>query len=174
VLVRFVQQGAVRLVERPTQENGFAFSKLQPYTSWEDVRDSARRYWEIYRRAVDVQTIDRVGVRFINQFRLRHDQKLADYLTVLPQLPETVTPDEVADTLSRLTIRDDKMGISARVFYVCRSDEAGLTVIIDTDAAKFGTFEPVDIWASLEQLREVKNRTFFGSITETAAQEFDQ
>lgn len=155
-------------------ENGFAFSKLQPYTSWEDVRESARRYWEIYRRVVDVETIDRVGVRFINQFRLRHDQKLADYLTVLPKIPETVAPEEVADTLARLTIRDDKMGISARVFYMCRPDETGVTVIIDTDAAKFGTFDAEDIWASLEQLREVKNRIFFGSITETAAQEFDQ
>jgi uncharacterized protein (TIGR04255 family) len=27
-------------------DGGFAFSKLQPYTSWENVRESARRYWE--------------------------------------------------------------------------------------------------------------------------------
>ena len=80
----------------------------------------------------------------------------------------------MADRLSRLTIRDDKMGISARVFYVCKPDETGVTVIIDTDAAKLGRFDDEDIWASLEQLREVKNRIFFGSITETAAQEFDQ
>jgi len=155
-------------------ENGFAFSKLHPYTSWEDVRDSARRYWEIYRRVVDIETIDRVGVRFINQFHLRHDQNLSDYLTVVPQVPETVAPEQVADTLSRLTIRDDKMGISAQVFYVCKPDETGVTVIIDTDAATRGRFDAEDIWASLEQLREVKNRIFFGSITETAAQEFDR
>ena len=165
---------------RPTSEavqvseNGFAFSKLQPYTSWEDVRDSARRYWEIYRRVVDVEIIDRVGVRFINQFRLRHDQKLPDYLAVLPQVPETVAPEEVADTLSRLTIHDDKLGITSRVFYVCKTDETGVTVIIDTDSAKLGRFDSEDIWASLEQLRDVKNRIFFGSITENAAQEFDQ
>jgi uncharacterized protein (TIGR04255 family) len=155
-------------------EHGFAFSKLQPYTSWEEVRESARRYWEIYRSVVEVETIDRIGVRFINQFRLRHDQRLADYLTVLPQAPETVAPDEVVDTLSRLTILDDKTGISARVFYVCRPDESGLIVIIDIDAAKLGRFEVEDVWASLEQLRGVKNRIFFGSISETAAQEFDQ
>lgn len=63
--------------------------------------------------------------------------------------PETVAPEEVADTLSRLTISDDKMGISPRVFYVCKPDETGVTVIIDTDAAKLDRFDDEDIWASL-------------------------
>jgi uncharacterized protein (TIGR04255 family) len=128
----------------------------------------------MYSDIVAVEAIERVGVRFINQFSLRHDQKLADYLTVVPQVPLTVAPQEVADTLSRITLQDESEGIKARVFYVCRPDESGLTVIIDTDAAKFGRFDSAQAWASLEQLRMVKNRIFFGSITETAAEEFDQ
>jgi uncharacterized protein (TIGR04255 family) len=155
-------------------EIGFAFSKLQPYTSWDDVLDSARRFWEVYRRVVDITAVERIGVRFINHFHLRHDQHLDDYLTVLPQAPETVVPHEVTDTLSRITIQDSERAISARVFYVWRADETGTTVIIDTDASKLGTFDPDQVWETFQELRELKNRIFFGSITETAAKEFDQ
>lgn len=155
-------------------EIGFAFSKLQPYTSWDDVLDSARRFWEIYRRVVDVEAVERIGVRFINHFHLRHDQPLADYLTVLPQVPETVAPHEITDTLSRITIQDNERAISARVFYVWRADETGTTVIIDTDASKLGAFDPDHVWETFQELRVMKNRIFFGSITETAAKGFDQ
>lgn len=154
-------------------ETEFAFSKLQPYTSWNDVLDSAQRFWEIYRRVVDVDAVERLGVRFINHFHLRHDQRLADYLTILPQMPETVAPHEVTDTLSRITIQDSERAISARVFYVWRADDTGTAVIIDTDAFKLGAFDPDQVWETFQELRDMKNRIFFGSITEAAAKEFE-
>jgi len=155
-------------------EIGFAFSKLQPYSSWDDVLNSARRFWGIYRSVVDVETVARLGVRFINRFHLRHDQPLDDYLTVLPSMPDTVAAHEVKDTLSRITIQDSDRAISGRVFYMWIPDDTGTFVIIDTDVSKFGTFDPDEAWKSFQELRDMKNRIFFGSITETAAKEFDK
>lgn len=157
-------------------EMGFSFSKLRPYTSWEHVRDSARRFWAIYRSVVDVEIVNRIGVRYINQFRLSSDQRVADRLTAPPPVPETDEPLEVTSTLSRLLIQDRKLAISARVFYVCSVDDSGTLVTIDVDAFKPGEFDPEtdQMWQTLEELRRMKNRIFFGSITETAAREFDK
>lgn len=89
-------------------------------------------------------------------------------------MPDTVASREVKDTLSRITIQDNDRAISGRVFYMWIPDDTGTLIIIDTDVSKFGTFEPDEAWKSFQELRDMKNRIFFGSITETAAKEFDQ
>lgn len=157
-------------------ESGFAFSKLRPYTSWEEVRDSARKWWELYRSKMPVESLDRIGVRFINQFRVGTGRALRDYLTVLPPVPETVAEDHVLSTLSRLVIRDSETDVAAQVFYFLKTDEAGRSVFIDIDAYKMREFaaDAPDLWPALEELRRAKNRIFFGSITDAAAKEFDQ
>ncbi len=158
-----------------TSESGFAFSKLRPYTSWEDVLDSARRYWAVYRQVVNVEVVSRIGVRYINQFHVRSDEGLGEYLTSPPQVPETVAGLEVTNTLSRFVLKSDA-AVSARALYSTRADDSGKLVIIDVDASKLGDFDPdtFGMWQTLEELRRMKNRIFFGSITERAAEEFDR
>jgi hypothetical protein len=48
-------------------------------------------------------------------------------------------------------------------------------VILDVDAFVATGFKPTDgtIWSTLEKLRELKNRSFFGTITELAAELYE-
>jgi uncharacterized protein (TIGR04255 family) len=133
-------------------------------------------FWEIYRSIVPVDVVTRLGVRFINVFSIPTGRQLADYLTVKLPLPETVSPHEVTQSLSRLSVHESESGIFAHVYYVSKSIESGTTIVIDTDASMTRDFDAQDseLWQTLEQLRRTKNRIFFGSITESAAKEFDQ
>lgn len=158
-------------------DEGFAFSKLRPYTTWEDVRDSARRFWAEYRKVVEVSCVNRIGVRYINQFRISSGRQIGDYLAVLPSVPETIQAEQISGALLRLTIRDSTSNVSARVITLLNTDELGTLVVIDTDSYLADVeFDPDsdELWERLEELRRMKNRIFFGTITETAAQEFDK
>jgi len=156
-------------------ENGFAFSKLRPYTTWEDVRDSARRFWVTYRSTVEIDTVNRLGVRYINRFPVRRG-RIADYLANPPSVPDTVQPQQVVNALSRLVIHHNESGIIARVISTMDADESDTWITIDTDAFLNKEFhhDSSELWTTLEELRRVKNRIFFGSITEAAAKEFDE
>jgi hypothetical protein len=48
-------------------------------------------------------------------------------------------------------------------------------VILDVDAFIAANFKPMDgtMWSLLEKLRELKNRSFFGTITEMAAELYE-
>jgi uncharacterized protein (TIGR04255 family) len=48
-------------------------------------------------------------------------------------------------------------------------------VILDVDAFAITNLSPKDekVWAILEQLRQIKNRCFFGSLTERAAELYE-
>ena len=47
--------------------NGFSFSRLAPYETWEQLRDEARKLWATYWQIVGPAPIIRVAVRYINQ-----------------------------------------------------------------------------------------------------------
>jgi len=51
--------------------DGFTFSRLEPYETWERLRDEARRLWDIYRGFAKPTRITRVAVRYINQLNFR-------------------------------------------------------------------------------------------------------
>jgi len=48
-------------------------------------------------------------------------------------------------------------------------------VILDVDAFTSTNLDPTDreLWTTLERLRELKNRSFFGTITERAAELYE-
>src|SRR4051812_12505425 len=45
--------------------NGFSISHLVPYDRWESFRDSAKAIWANYVKIGGVQTITKLGVRFV-------------------------------------------------------------------------------------------------------------
>src|SRR5438105_10501945 len=72
------------------RKDGFTFSRLAPYTGWEAFSSEARKLWEHYRLLVPVNTITRLGVRYIN--RLDLPLPLGDFKEYLRTVPE-VSPD---------------------------------------------------------------------------------
>ncbi len=155
---------------------GFSFSKLRPYTSWDAVFGAAQRFWEIYRKILRVIRVQRIAVRYINHFNIPRSVPIGSYLTAPPALPETVVPESVTSALLRLSLRDERSRIESTVIQVTEPVEVGTTVMIDIDSFRSGDFDPSssDYWELFAELRATKNRIFFGSIHESAAEAFDR
>jgi uncharacterized protein (TIGR04255 family) len=150
--------------------DAFAFSRLSPYSSWEQVRPEALRLWGSYRETVRPDLVTRVGVRYINRLRLPLPVDLTAYFTSAPIVPEML-PQTLRSYLTRKVLHDRDTGNSVTVTQASEpsSDPDHIVVLLDVDA-----FREVDLDSSrfseidsvLESLRDLKNRAFFGSITE--------
>ncbi len=68
---------------------------LRPYPSWQGFKPQIEMAWAILQKIVDVQGLERIGLRYINRIELPERKvKLEDYfdfhLTVGPGLPQTM------------------------------------------------------------------------------------
>jgi uncharacterized protein (TIGR04255 family) len=158
------------------RDTGFAFSKLRPYTNWQEVFASAQVCWRKYASAVPVEMVQRVAVRYLNQFVVPRSRQLTEYLVAPPAVPHGLTLDAMTSALTRLALHDDRSQIDAILIQVTERVDSGTNVMIDVDSFRAGLFDPSDsrYWDVFEELRNMKNRIFFGSIHELAAQEFDK
>jgi uncharacterized protein (TIGR04255 family) len=80
----FQSSDKLRVVQ--CQRDGFSFSKLQPYDSWDLFAGEALALWKIYAALTKPLEIQRLGVRFINRIVMKPEwPNLEDYLTNAPQ-----------------------------------------------------------------------------------------
>src|SRR3989304_396465 len=72
----------------PFNREGFIFSRLQPYESWDQFKEEAMRLWNVYAELAKSLEVQRLGVRFINRITLPVGEvRLDDYLRLPPQTP---------------------------------------------------------------------------------------
>jgi uncharacterized protein (TIGR04255 family) len=86
--------------------DGFTFSKIEPYTTWERVFGEALRLWRVYIDAARPKQVSRIAVRYINRMRLPVAIDLRLYLEGPPSLPEPI-PQTIREFLSRVVVDDD-------------------------------------------------------------------
>ena len=158
------------------RDDGFSFSKLPPYTNFDEVIAAAKRYWPIYYRLAPVDFVPRVAVRYINQFVIPRSHRADEYLTAPATEPEDIAPHVVTGALKRLSLIDPGPGIQSTVIQVTEPVDMGTGVLIDIDSYRIGNFKPEGdaFWELFKELRDAKNRIFFGSIHELAAEAFDK
>ncbi len=153
--------------------DGFTFSRLKPYTSWEEIFPLAMELWRLYAAAAKPQVTTRLAVRYINQIQLPGQQiEFDDYLTACPTIPEEL-PQVLSTFLSRVVIHDEATGIAANVTQALEPqvDPRLTTVLIDIDAYRTQDFtsDAQAITETFALLRAFKNRVFFSHITEATA-----
>lgn len=150
--------------------DGFSFSRLRPYSRWEEVYGEARRLWEIYAAGTKPIVVRRVATRYINSIEIplkRFDYD--DYFTAVPKIPEGL-PQLLSHFFTRLVIPFPDHGATAIVVQTPaeKPDPVNTTVILDIDAFVEVSLAPGD--AKLDEilaiLRKVKNEIFFRSVTE--------
>jgi uncharacterized protein (TIGR04255 family) len=155
--------------------DGFTFSRLAPYETWEAIRAEACEMWGKYREFVSPEKVTRVAVRFINVMPLPLAMKdFDDYLTASPRVPAAL-PQAIASFFSRVVIPDEAIGAVAVVTQALETiTEDKVPIVLDIDT--FREFQEPSgsnvVWQTLDQLREFKNRIFFESITERTADLF--
>jgi uncharacterized protein (TIGR04255 family) len=166
--------------------NGFTFNRLKPYTSWEEVFPEAARFWKLYVETSAPIDIPRIAVRYINRLMLPGPQlEFSEYLAAPPALPGGPAsslatllehpkvegaPRFVSGFVSRVVINDPESDITAAVVQALEppSEDRYIPVILDIDVFQenVSNLSPDDVLTRFEKLREMKNRAFFGSITD--------
>ena len=159
------------------RKDGFGFSRLKPYTDWNNVVSEAKKLWQVYSKRMNLECITRVAVRYINHLSIPLPiNDFADYLTAPPPVPKSV-PQAVGSFLTRVVVHDIERQLDANIAQAMeRSTKPDfVTIILDIDAYKLGEFDVQtdQIWTILDQLRDLKNTIFFGSITENTARLFE-
>ena len=159
------------------RKDGFTFSRLKPYTNWQDVLAEAKNLWKLYKNRASPDLVTRIAVRYINQLDIPLPiEDLSKYLNSPPTIPQKL-PQELCQFLTRVTIRDPKLDIRAHIIQALErgSKRDNVTIFLDIDVfkQKESGFEEREIWQTFKQFRDLKNRIFFDSITETSVRLFE-
>ena len=151
------------------------FSRLRPYQTWEQLREEARRDWDLYSEVVKPELITRIATRFINSIEIPLPiRDFSDYLTAAPSIPEKL-PQGIASFFTRVVLPDPKTGAVAIVTHALESviTPKAIPIIIDIDVFIERTFEDHDkAWSTIDMLRDTKNLIFFESVTDKALEPY--
>jgi len=155
--------------------DGFTFSRLKPYETWECFRDEAYRLWHKYKEVTSPEII-RVALRYINKMELPLPIKdFSDYLTAAPIVPAGL-PQGVSSFLSRVIIHEPEIGAAGIITQALEQivNPNIIPIILDIDVFKQKSegISEEEVWQILEKLRHFKNKIFFESITEKAKELF--
>jgi uncharacterized protein (TIGR04255 family) len=156
--------------------DGFSFSRLRPYTRWEEVYQEARRLWEVFRTNTRPIIVSRLATRYINAIEIPSKQfDYDDYFTTAPRIPDGL-PQFLQHFFTRLVIPFPEEGATAVVLQTPleKPDPVKSTVILDIDVFADVKLDPID--ARIDEifaiLRRVKNDIFFKSVTDKTKELF--
>lgn len=157
--------------------DGFTFSRLAPYTSWDEVVPEAFRLWNIYRRVAQPEGLFRVGVRYINRIRLPEaPRELNDLLTSAPQVPPGL-PQTVMGFLAQVLVPLDMPSTKANIIQALGALPAAPPgfLLLDIDVIREEELDVADdiLRPIFERLRDFKNKAFFNSLKDDLLREFE-
>ena len=158
--------------------SGFTLSRLPPYETWSDLSHEARRIWRMYVELLAPRRVVRVATRFINKLNLPMDNGVSfqEFLNKVVDVPSEA-PQAVDTFFQRFQLADVATGDRVVLTLAMENMIAGLPVpvILDVDAFAIVDLPSDDdgIWKLLDRLRILKNRSFFGTITERAAELYE-
>ena len=156
--------------------DGLNFSRLAPYQSWDQFFYEAMHSWRIYSEIARPDEIVRLGVRFINRIELPlGDGSFEKYINPAPQSPQGIDlPFYGFLYQEMLAVPGHPYAINLTRTIQAPQDSKGFAVIIDIDVFTIqpGVITVGDIERSLEEMRWLKDKVFFGSVTDAAMEAF--
>lgn len=156
----------------------FSFSRLSPYESWSRFEAEAMRLWELHVQLAEPSDSQRIGLRFINRFGVPSQRfEVRDYLVTAPA-PPTDLPLPVVNFLHRDTLAAPGYPYSINVVRTMQPPSASggtfqLILDIDVFTRQPSALSKADLRRTLAEMRWLKNRVFFGSITSKARSLFE-
>jgi uncharacterized protein (TIGR04255 family) len=151
--------------------DGFTISRLQPYGSWDELKGKAAQLWTVYTDAAKPSKVTQIATRFINRVQIPFGESFEKiFLTnfvIGPNLPQSV-----AGFLLRMAIPFEEQNAIGIVTQSLEGNNEDCILDLDVVSQRPDGIDNAEIWRILEQLREVKNRLFFGSVTEAALERF--
>ena len=160
--------------------NGFAFSRLAPYETWEDMRIEAERLWNMYVHVVHPPKVIRLAVRCINQLDLPLPfRDFREYIRTVPDVSPDL-PQGLSGYFMQLQIpQDDIQGmLILNETMVPPSNPTVVSVVLDIDVFKTNLMLSLDnsdrmIWEELETLHVKRNQVFENCVTDKMRELFN-
>jgi uncharacterized protein (TIGR04255 family) len=158
--------------------DGFVFSRLEPYQNWRQFETEALRLWSNFRSVAQPVEIHRLGLRFINRIQLQPaDFRFEDYIRSAPAPPCDFELPFYG------FMHQDMLGVPGHPYAinVIRTIQPSLAsigtkfaIIIDIDVSttQGSALNEATMGARLAEMRWLKNKVFFGSVTEKALEGF--
>ena len=143
----------------------FIFSRLPPYTTWDEFSSEAEKVWRVFTDAYPPLNIQTVSVRFINELGLSKGESVEKYLKFYINVPEGV-PQGFINYFARIELQhspDTTVAIQSGLLPPL-PEKARL--LLDIEVVKTVTPKnDKELWSAINSLREPKNQIFFGCIT---------
>ena len=159
------------------QHGGFTLSRLKPYETWDTLFEEAKRLWPIYLSVTKPAAVTRVATRYINRLELPGPRlDFDDYLAAPPTIPKPL-PQVISEFVTRISVFEEKTGASiviTQALEPLNPANNAVPVIIDIDVFKEVAFpaDSEEYWQLLSEFRYLKNKAFFGSITDRTLELF--
>lgn len=154
--------------------DGFLFSRLRPYQRWEQLKDEGLRLWELHAALAKPSEIQRLGLRYINRMVLGPQEvRFEDYLRPRAQPPQGL------NLPFQGFFHHDVLAVPGHAYAIniIRTSQPpqelgseGMALILDIDVYTTQPFElrRVELDHRLAEMRWLKNKVFFGSVTKNA------
>ncbi|MCE5340283.1 MAG: TIGR04255 family protein [Planctomycetaceae bacterium] len=158
-------------------KDAFVFSRLNPYQDWEQLSGEAFRLLSVYNELIKPKKVMRIGLRFINRITIKQEKvELADYYKYPPESLKEL------DWALTGYLHHDLMQVSGTAYSVNLiktvqnnvPGEIGLILDIDVFMQNMQdsfVYNERNVKECLEEMRWVKNKIFFGSLTDKTIQE---
>jgi uncharacterized protein (TIGR04255 family) len=155
--------------------DGVTVSILKPYTKFADLEAEGRQLWKHYCDGLQPKRALRIALRYINRIEVPPNRDLKESFLTTPEIAPAL-PQMLNGYLMRIILPDTKTASNAILTQVLEGGPDGKpSVIFDIDVFQMVDLRPNDskIWEIVADLRNYKNRIFFGSITEQLRREFE-
>lgn len=160
------------------RKDGFTFNQLRPYKNWDNLKQNAYKYWELYKKHFRPTKIDRVALRYTNLIELPGSMKdFKEYVLTIPEIAQNL-PQVLSEFFVRLVIPEipEKGNIAIVTETIDRNkltDEV-IPLIFDIDVFRSVNLDPEnkELQGIFESLRTYKNKIFQESLTEKTKKMF--
>jgi len=159
------------------KRDGFAFSRLKPYSNWTQFEAEAQRLWNIYLELAEPSEVQRLGVRFINLISPVQPDQFRNLLTVPPEGPAQMRMP-IQGLMHKTTFDIPGNPYNLNVIQAMQppisTQTEGFGLILDIDVFTTQAFEPKEelLKHHLEKMRWIKDKAFFSFLTEDAIDNF--
>lgn len=162
------------------KKNRITVNYSKEYTTWDDIISDAKEVTNAYIKVAMPAAITRVAARYVNRIPLPSNE-FSDFkklMKVPPPFPPILGSGVLTDFIIDRVIKNIDGGYSARINTSTVQplpDEVNNSLYIDIDVFKTCQLEPSFEAAgvALNEIRIIKNKLFFGSLTEQTLESFD-
>lgn len=152
--------------------DGFTFNQLSPYPGWNKAIVDAKKLWEVYKSAFK-PGVCRIAVRSINTISFPcFPYEISEYLAIFPKFPNDFPSMENAVVQAQFPYPGGMKVLATQK--IGHTPPSSTSILFDIDVFINFDSDVIDedqIWKSFDKIREIKNKIFFGSISQKGEQE---